>query len=145
MALALVGNVIHPHGGNAQVLHRQQAIRAHDALEVLCEPQQARVGLAQIIEIARVEIVIVAVKVEPHAVIQQRPPGGELKLPFHHARQAVVSRPGIQEEAFLRQPLAVSGEKARGQPGFAEVQMDGVELMAARRRCIAAARARRRP
>jgi len=62
--LALVGDVIHPNRGDAQVLYGQEAIAANDAFEILSEAEQARIGLAQGIEVGRIEVMIQAIEIK---------------------------------------------------------------------------------
>ena len=56
--------------------------RAADGFEVLGEPQQPRVRLAQRLQVARVEVVVPAIEVEADAVVEQRPPAGAVDLPL---------------------------------------------------------------
>src|SRR5271170_5974988 len=74
---------------------------------------------------------VVTIKIESHAVIEQRAPLAELKLALHQARQAVVGGPGVEKKTVLGHSLAERGDEARGQPRFAKVQMQGVDLMRA--------------
>ena len=58
---------------------------------------------------------------------QQRPPLGQVQLPFHQPREAVIGRPAIEEKAVLGHALAVGGEVARRQAGLAEREVQIAE------------------
>ena len=64
-------------------------------------------------------------------MVQQRPPLGQVQLAFHQPREAVIGRPAIEEKAVLSHALAVGGEVARRQPGFAQSEVQGLHLVAA--------------
>ena len=129
--LGLVGGVVDPYRGNACVLDWQEAVTSHDAPQVVRKSEQPGVRLAQRIEVARVRIVVPAVEVELHAMIENRSPAGEIELPLDEPGQPVVGRPGVEEIAVLRHALAPGRQEPCGQPRLAEHQVDRVQLVPA--------------
>ncbi|OPZ70966.1 MAG: hypothetical protein BWY83_01379 [bacterium ADurb.Bin478] len=129
--LLSVGDVIDPDRRDAQIFYRQQALLRPNAFEIVVEAEQARKRLLQSGKIAGVQVMIIAVKIKTDAVIQNRSPSGEMELPFHQPRQAVVGRPAVEEIAVQRDALTVGGEITRGQRCFAKGPLHRMELMAA--------------
>ena len=131
VALPLIGSVINPYRWNAEVLDRQQAVGANQAAKVMGEAEQPRIGLTQRVEVACVEIVAPAIEVETDAMVEDRPPAGEIKLALDQPGQAVIGRPAIQEETLFGQALTPSAEIARRQARFPKGQVHSVQLMPA--------------
>ena len=119
VALALISDMVHPDGGDADVLDRQQAVSPDDALEIPRKTEQARIRLPQSRQVARVEVMAPAIEGEPHAVVQNRPPAGEIKLALHQSCQPVIGGPAVQEIALLGQALAPRSEVAGHQAPLA--------------------------
>ena len=63
VALALVGDVVHPDRRNAEVLHRQQAVaRRSMPCRYSRKAEQARIRLPQRLQLARVEVMTPAIE-----------------------------------------------------------------------------------
>ena len=113
------------------MLDRQQAVGAPEPLEVCGEAHQARVWLAQGVQVAGLQVVLPAVEVEADAMVEQRPPGGRADLALHQPRQPIVGWPAVQEVAVERQPAAEGLEKSAWQSRLAKCIPNRLELVPA--------------
>jgi hypothetical protein len=63
------------------------------------EAMEAWIRFLYRFEVARVEVVMPAVEVEPDAVIENRPPAGQVELALDEPREPVIGRPAVEEVA----------------------------------------------
>jgi hypothetical protein len=130
LVIAQVRIVIDPDRGSAEVLHREEAICGLDAPEVFQEPLQVGGDGSDRFKIARIEIVVMAIEDEPHAVVQEGSPDCHSELPLHQPGEAVIGGPAIEEIPLQGQSLSERPDKPGGEPMFAIGQIDAMELVA---------------
>ncbi len=104
--------------------------RSRERDQVVGEAQQARIRLDQRLQVARLQVVLPAVEVEADAVVEKGAPCGPVDLLLHHAGEAIVGRPAVEEVSVRRLALAEGAEESRGQARLAQAA-DGQELVAA--------------
>lgn len=74
MALLLIGVVVQPDAGNADIFHPQQTFVIADGFQILDHAREAWVGLVQHRKLTGIEIVVIAIESKPKAVIENRTP-----------------------------------------------------------------------
>src|SRR5512133_3906489 len=71
-----------------------------------------------------------AIEVEPHTMVEDRPPARQVELALDQPRQAVVGGPTIKKKPVLGHPLAESRQVPLHQAMFTEGKMYRMQLMA---------------
>src|ERR1035441_6266030 len=72
-----------------------------------------------------------AIEDEPHPMVQDRSPAGEIHLTFYQARQPVIGWPAVEKVAVLCQALAPCGQITSHQAVLTMGQMHCVHLVPA--------------
>ena len=128
----LITVMIDPDRRDAEILDREQAVCGiHQRGEVIERTKQARQRLGQVGRVAGLAIVVIIVEYETDPVVEQRSPVRKTELLLHHAGEAVVSRPAVEEITLGTESLRIGDQEAARQAGFAEGPHNGVQMVAA--------------